>query len=75
MPCLHRPLWKEVESNVTGRDTDSKDRALTAALWLEQVENGHKKSGEHVVFKSLRQETQLSVLGTLWGGLYTETDV
>ena len=30
---------------VTSRDTDSDYRALTAALWLEQVENGHKKSG------------------------------
>ena len=50
---------------VTGRDTDSKDRALTAALWLEGVENGHKKSGKHIVFKSLRQETQLSVSGML----------
>ena len=57
--------------SVTGWDTDSDYRALTAALWLEQVENGHKKSGKHVVFKSLRQETQLSVLGTFWGGLYT----
>ena len=43
-------------------------RALTAALWLEEVENEHKKSGKHVVFKSLQQETQLSVLGTLSGG-------
>ena len=61
--------------HVTSWDTDSECRALTAALRLEQVQNGHKKSGKHIVFKSLRQETQLSVLGTLSKGLYTKGDI
>ena len=43
MACIVHYIYKY--RTVTGRDTDSGYGALTATLWLEQVENGHKKSG------------------------------
>jgi hypothetical protein len=43
---------KEVESNVTGWDTDSVCRALTAALWLEMKKMDEKR-GKTLLFKSL----------------------
>jgi hypothetical protein len=53
---------KEVESNVTGWDTDSVCRALTAALWLETRRMDEKRGKEAAIRVPKRQETQLGVL-------------
>jgi hypothetical protein len=46
-------------------------RALTAALWLEEVENGRRREGEAAIIVSLEQETQLRVLQSTEESLYT----
>jgi hypothetical protein len=64
---------KEVESNVTGWDTDSVYRALTAALWLEVEEDGREERKNTAIQVPKRQETQLAVLRTIRSPLYTST--
>jgi hypothetical protein len=59
--------------NVTGWDTDSVCRALTAALWLEMKKMDEKRRENAAIQVPKRQETQLVVLKTISKSLYTGT--